>query len=70
MAQYRPMARVLERPEDYPTLTRPLAEAEYEAAMDAAVDLGLENVFVQELSSTDCYVPDFKETDVFSTRPR
>jgi putative pyruvate formate lyase activating enzyme len=70
MAQYRPMARVLERPEDYPTLTRPLAEAEYEAAMDMAVDLGLENVFVQELSSTDCYVPDFKETDVFSTRPR
>ena len=66
MAQYRPCSRVLENPADYPELARCLTEAEYDRAMDAAVDLGMENVFIQELSASDTYLPDFETKEVFS----
>ena len=65
MSQYRPCYLVLEHPDEYPELTRTLTEEEYEAAMDQALALGMENVFVQELSSSDTYVPDFGRDEVF-----
>ncbi|MBU2550442.1 MAG: radical SAM protein [Proteobacteria bacterium] len=62
MAQYRPCHRAAE----FPELSRGLTEAEYDAALDAALDLGLENVFVQELDASETYLPDFETSEVFS----
>ena len=62
MAQYLPCHRAA----DFPELARPLTEAEYEEAVDAAVDSGLENVYIQELSSAETYVPDFNSPIIFS----
>lgn len=65
MAQYLPCHRVVGEPMLFPELTRPLTEAEYETAIDAAWDLGLENVFIQDLSAPSVYVPDFETSEVF-----
>ena len=65
MAQYKPCYRVTEAPEDFPGLTRPLNEEEYEAALSTALDLDMENVFVQDLESADDYLPDFSSREVF-----
>jgi putative pyruvate formate lyase activating enzyme len=61
MAQFSP----LHRSADFPLMNRMLSVDEYERAVDRAWDLGLENVFVQEMESTDVGVPDFTKTDPF-----
>lgn len=66
MAQYFPCHLVVGNPDRFPELARPLTEAEYEAALDAAERLGLENVFIQELSASGSYVPDFGSPEVFA----
>jgi putative pyruvate formate lyase activating enzyme len=55
MSQYSPQYRA----GDYPEIDRTLIEEEYDAITDYALDLGLENAFVQELESQDHYLPDF-----------
>ena len=61
MAQYVPMGRV----EGVDELERRLTEAEYEQVVDHLMDLGLEDGFVQELSSSDeKYIPAFDLTGV------
>ncbi|MDY6852341.1 MAG: radical SAM protein, partial [Thermodesulfobacteriota bacterium] len=66
MAQYFPCHLVAGDPAQFPELARPLTKAEYEAALDAAERLGLENVFIQELSASESYVPDFGSPEVFA----
>lgn len=61
MSQFSP----LHRSPHYPSVNRMLSADEYERAVDRAWDLGLENVFVQEMESTDVGVPDFTKTDPF-----
>lgn len=55
MSQYSPQYKACERPE----INRTLTVAEYEGILDYALDLGLENAFIQELESRDNYLPDF-----------
>ncbi len=61
MAQFSP----LHRTSDFPLVNRMLSVDEYERAIDRAWDLGLENVFVQEMESTDVGVPDFTKINPF-----
>ena len=68
MAQYHPTHLVTSHPEefrDFPGLSRPLSAREYEQAIDLALDWGLVNTFIQELSSAANYLPDFKRPKVF-----
>ncbi|MBU3917018.1 radical SAM protein, partial [bacterium] len=59
MSQYSPQYKA----EKYPSINRSISEEEYEDLVDYAMELGLENVFIQELESKDSYLPDFdKET--------
>lgn len=56
MGQYFPTPNV----ENYPILSRRITEDEYDQAMQAFFDAGLQNGFSQELdSATEEYVPDF-----------
>jgi len=55
MAQYSPQYRA----GDFPRLNRALTGDEYDAIVDAALELGLENAYVQELGSQDHYLPRF-----------
>lgn len=56
MGQYFPTANV----ENHPILSRRITEDEYDQAMQAFFDAGLQNGFSQELdSATEEYVPDF-----------
>jgi putative pyruvate formate lyase activating enzyme len=55
MSQYSPLYKACE----YPGIDRALTEEEYTAITEYALDLGLENAFVQELESRGNYVPDF-----------
>ena len=66
MAQYKPCFRVNENNGAFPELDRPLTEEEYDTALVMALDLGLENVFIQDLSAADTYLPDFSSRTVFS----
>ncbi len=61
MAQYSPLNRAAE----FPPLDRRLLAEEYEAAMDLSWDIGLENVFVQDLSSQETGIPDFERAGPF-----
>lgn len=61
MAQYTPCTDLSE----YPEISRKITEREYKKVLDHAVLAGLENVFVQELSSADeVYIPPFDFTGV------
>jgi putative pyruvate formate lyase activating enzyme len=66
MAQYRPFYKTAGECPEYPELNRPLTADEYDAVVDTAWELGLENTFVQELDAVDCYVPDFNRPEVFT----
>ena len=55
MSQYSPQHKAC----DYPEIDRALTEAEYDEITDYALDLGLENAFVQELASQEHYLPSF-----------
>ena len=63
MSQYSPQYKAC----DYPEINRTLTEPEYDAITDFALDLGLENAFVQELASQEHYLPDFKNEKPFSS---
>ncbi|MBI4964353.1 MAG: radical SAM protein [Desulfomonile tiedjei] len=56
MAQYSP----LHQSRDFLPLDRRLSADEYENAVDLAWELGLKNVFVQDLDSHDRSIPDFR----------
>jgi len=65
MSQYSPQHRA----GDYPQIDRRLTEEEYDDITDYAIDVGLDNVFVQELESQDHYLPSFERTDPFGPTP-
>lgn len=61
MSQYTPPKKKLE----YPSLNRRLTEEEYESAVDYMYLAGIENGFLQELSSAkEEYTPDFDLTGI------
>ena len=62
MSQYSPQYKAC----DYPGLNRTLTADEYDAIIDYALDLGLENAFIQELESQDHYLPDFARETPFN----
>ncbi len=69
MAQYHPTHLVRSHPEEFrafPGLTRHLSVREYDGAMDLAVQCGLINTFVQDLSAAGHYLPDFDRPKVFN----
>lgn len=62
MSQYSPQYKAC----DYPGINRTLTEDEYDEVTDYALDLGLENAFIQELESQDHYLPDFAQESPFN----
>ncbi len=61
MAQYVPC----EVPDNLPELKRKITKREYNKVIDYAVNIGLERLFLQELSSADeQFIPDFDFTGV------
>jgi len=64
MSQYSPQHKARE----YPQLNRTLSEQEYEAVIDYALELGLENAFLQECESSVEYLPDFSRADPFGSQ--
>ena len=48
------------KPVDYPAINRSLTAVEYDEIMEAALDLGLENAFVQELESREHFPARFQ----------
>jgi putative pyruvate formate lyase activating enzyme len=61
MSQYSPQYKAC----DYAEINRTLTEDEYDQVIDLALELGLENAFVQELASQDHYLPDFARQSPF-----
>ncbi len=61
MSQYSPQYKA----RDYAEIDRTLTEGEYDEITDYALDLGLENAFVQELASQDHYLPSFDQPSPF-----
>jgi putative pyruvate formate lyase activating enzyme len=55
MSQYSPQYRAAE----HPPIDRPLTTREYRGVVDCAVELGLDNAFIQGLGSREEYLPDF-----------
>lgn len=56
MSQYTPFGNT----ENYPELTRKITAREYDAVLSCVEELGFQNVFVQERSSSDeRYIPDW-----------
>lgn len=62
MAQYAPLHRAAE----YPELNRTISEDEYEAVLEEAWEMGFENIYIQELTSSQCGIPDFSLNCPFS----
>lgn len=61
MAQYTPCGDL----SDCPELERPITKREYNKVVDYALNSGLENIFIQELSSADKrYIPEFDFTGI------
>lgn len=61
MSQYSPQHRASR----YPEINRTLTENEYDEIIEYALDLGLENAFVQELESQQHCLPDFAQESPF-----
>jgi putative pyruvate formate lyase activating enzyme len=61
MSQYSPQYKAC----DYPQVNRTLTTEEYDKITDFALDLGLENAFVQELTSQENLLPDFSQEKPF-----
>lgn len=62
MSQYSPQHKACH----YPQINRTLTQAEYDEITEYALDLGLENAFVQELESQEQCVPDFAQDRPFN----
>ncbi|WP_352419201.1 hypothetical protein [Proteiniborus sp.] len=61
MNQYTPLPNV----EKYPELNRKIAENEYNELVDFAVQLGVENGFIQEGdTASESFIPEFNEEGV------
>lgn len=70
MNQYTPMPQVLHSHPD-PDLCRRLSEAEYEALVDFAIDLGITNGFIQESGTVSpSYIPVFDGTGILPAARR
>jgi putative pyruvate formate lyase activating enzyme len=66
MSQYSPQHRA----HQIPSLSRTISIVEYEAVLQLLYDLGLENGWIQEMGSSDNYLPDFtREGHPFSSVP-
>ncbi len=63
LSQYSPQHKANE----YPELQSRIPADEYEAIVDYAVDLGFENLLIQDLDSTENYLPDFRRDDPFGS---
>ncbi len=63
MSQYIPMFKI----EKYPELQQKISAEEFEQVCDYLSFLELENGWTQELSSADCWVPNFAVADPFLT---
>lgn len=63
MAQYSPQFRASE----FPELARKLKPEEYQKIISRAEKLGLHNLYVQDLLSSETYLPDFKSDTPFGT---
>ena len=61
MAQYNPQHKAGK----FPELDRKLLPAEYQDVVDHAEALGLRNLYVQELSSSDVFLPNFQAENPF-----
>ncbi len=61
MSQYVP----LHRSGSFPEISRRITESEYDSVVDLAWELGFENCFVQDHSSQDVGVPDFRDQTPF-----
>ena len=66
MSQYSPRYKA----NGYPEINRRLTPDEYDEVTEYALELGLENVFVQELASQDNYLPDFSREKPFRQAPQ
>ena len=62
MAQYSPQYKAC----DYPELNRTLTNDEYDEIIGYALDIGLENAFIQEIDSQRHYLPDFARENPFN----
>ena len=65
MSQYSPRYKAY----DFPEINRALTEDEYNEITDYALELGLENAFIQKLESQAHYLPDFDQERPFSVTP-
>ena len=65
MSQYSPQFKA----GTYPGIDRPLTKKEYDEVTDYALELGLENAFIQDLASRDHYLPDFARDNPFHPGP-
>jgi putative pyruvate formate lyase activating enzyme len=63
MSQYSPQYKAC----DYPGINRTLTKDEYDEVIDYALELGLENAFIQELESQEHYLPDFAQESPFNS---
>ncbi len=61
MSQYSPQHRAGE----FPELARRLTPREYDEVVDFALELGLDNALIQQISSSFRYLPDFRKRDPF-----
>ena len=72
MNQYTPMPQVFdgkrgEKTISDPNLCRRLTEEEYDALVDYAIDLGIQNGFIQESGTVSpSYIPVFDGTGILS----
>lgn len=65
MAQYTPCGNLT----NYKEIDRPLSEREYNKVVDYALNLGLENIFIQDLSSADKeFIPDFNFSGIIDLK--
>ena len=62
MSQYSPQHKA----HRHPQIDRKLTQAEYDEITEYALDLGLENAFVQELESQEQCLPDFEQEKPFN----
>jgi putative pyruvate formate lyase activating enzyme len=63
MSQYSPQYKAC----NFPQINRTLTAAEYDEITEYALDLGLENAFVQEMASQENYLPDFTQEKPFES---
>lgn len=63
--QYTPVADVLLLDDSYSSLKRTITDYEYNYVVDGAIELGMENVFIQEDGAdSESFIPDFDYTGI------